>query len=286
MRAAWWWIDRWRKSTAYTDMTAEQQGIYRNLLDELWLRDGVLPLSEKALSQISGDSEAWPRVRDVVLARFVKTDAGYHHLTHDEVSAQSRGYREAQADAGRARAAKAARGKNGRLQPAGPAGKSSQDQPDVQPEHQPTDQPPSPSPSPSQNTDSITASLRSAGADKPRRAKKPRQEATGPHHEAIRLWDALWRDLRGEAYAWNGKEATGIQQALQAAGGDLAAFGARARRLLEDPPDAWYAQNASPTILASKWNQLAVRVTRRAPTQADHNREASQQMAAWAENPT
>ena len=24
MRAAWWWIDRWRKSTAYTDMTAEE----------------------------------------------------------------------------------------------------------------------------------------------------------------------------------------------------------------------------------------------------------------------
>ena len=43
MRAAWWWIDRWRKSTAYTDMTAEEQGVYRNLLDELWLRDGVLP---------------------------------------------------------------------------------------------------------------------------------------------------------------------------------------------------------------------------------------------------
>jgi hypothetical protein len=49
MRAAWWWVDRWRKSTAYTDMTAEQQGVYRNLLDELWLRGGVLAAAREFL---------------------------------------------------------------------------------------------------------------------------------------------------------------------------------------------------------------------------------------------
>jgi uncharacterized protein YdaU (DUF1376 family) len=161
MRAAWWWIDRWRKSTAYTDMTAEQQGVYRNLLDELWLRDGILPLSEKALSQISGDSEAWPRARAVVLSRFERTDAGYRHQTHDEVSSQSRGFRDAQADAGRARAANAKRDALGRLQPAGPAGKPSQDQPDSQPPAQPASQPPSPSPSPNSDSDSDSSSLRS-----------------------------------------------------------------------------------------------------------------------------
>lgn len=90
MRAGWWWIDRWRKSTAYTDMTAEQQGCYRNLLDECWLRDGLLPLSEKALAQISGDYEAWGRCRDVVMARFRCTDDGYRNDTHDEVQDESR----------------------------------------------------------------------------------------------------------------------------------------------------------------------------------------------------
>lgn len=137
MRAAWWWIDRWRKSTAYTDMTAEEQGVYRNLLDELWLRDGLLPLSPKALSQISGDHAAWDRVGESVLARFRRTPEGYRHPTHDEVAAQSKSYREAQSEAGRSRVANAARGPDGRLQPGGPAGKSSQYQPVVQPANQP-----------------------------------------------------------------------------------------------------------------------------------------------------
>lgn len=137
-RAAWWWIDRWRKSTAYTDMTAEQQGVYRNLLDELWLRDGILPAEERILSKVSGDADAWLRVRDVVLARFHQTPAGYRNDTHDEVSS----WPASQAAKGRKRAAGAARVK-GRFtsSPAQPA----HDQPRPPAQHQP----PSPSPSPS-----------------------------------------------------------------------------------------------------------------------------------------
>ena len=85
MKAAWWWIDRWRKSTAYTDMTCEERGAYRELLDELWLRNGIIPADDRILARIVGDSEAWKRVRKVVLGRFKLTPEGYRNDTHDEI---------------------------------------------------------------------------------------------------------------------------------------------------------------------------------------------------------
>lgn len=83
--ALWWWIDRWRKSTAYTDMTLEEQAAYRNLLDEATLRGGLVPLDERILAKACGDALAWPRVRGAVLARFERTVEGYRHATLDEV---------------------------------------------------------------------------------------------------------------------------------------------------------------------------------------------------------
>ena len=148
MRAAWWWIDRWRKSTAYTDMTLAQQGAYRNLLDELWLRDGLLPNDDRILAKISGDAFSWIEVRTVVMARFYLTDAGWRHETHDEVAGQSKTFKEAQIDAAKARMKNAPRDAKGRListrvdQPGSPAG--------IHPEVHPSVHPPSPSPSPSQ----------------------------------------------------------------------------------------------------------------------------------------
>jgi uncharacterized protein YdaU (DUF1376 family) len=130
-------------------MTLREQGAYRNLLDELWLRDGWLPADERILANICGDALEWPSVREKVLARFTLTEKGWSHPTHDEVSSQSKSFRDAQADAGRARASKASRDASGRLQPAsqlisqpaGPAGKpAGKDS---------SHQPPSPSPSPS-----------------------------------------------------------------------------------------------------------------------------------------
>jgi uncharacterized protein YdaU (DUF1376 family) len=85
MHAATWWIDRWRKSTAYTDMTLAEQGAYRNLLDELWLREGPLPDDDRILGRISGDPVEWPRVREKVLSRFRKTPAGWVNDTQAEV---------------------------------------------------------------------------------------------------------------------------------------------------------------------------------------------------------
>ena len=97
MNALWWWIDRWRKSTAYTDMTLEQQGAYRNLIDEATLRGGAIPDDERVLAKACGDAKAWRRIKGVVLARFTRTDAGWRNDTLDEVLKQSQRRAEKQA---------------------------------------------------------------------------------------------------------------------------------------------------------------------------------------------
>jgi uncharacterized protein YdaU (DUF1376 family) len=89
MHALWWWIDRWRKSTAYNDMTLEEQGAYRNLLDEAQLRGGALPNDERILAKVCGDALAWKRVRGTVMARFELTEGGWRNKTLDEVRSAS-----------------------------------------------------------------------------------------------------------------------------------------------------------------------------------------------------
>lgn len=89
LRALWWWIDRWRKSTAYTDMTLEEQGAYRNLLDEAQLRGGPLPTDERVLAKVCGDALAWDRVRVAVLKHFTLTPDGWRNETLDKVLAES-----------------------------------------------------------------------------------------------------------------------------------------------------------------------------------------------------
>jgi uncharacterized protein YdaU (DUF1376 family) len=85
----WWWIDRWRKSTAYTDMTLEEQGAYRNLLDEAALRGGPLPNNERVLAKACGDATRWDQIRGVVLARFQLTPDGLRNATLDSVLHES-----------------------------------------------------------------------------------------------------------------------------------------------------------------------------------------------------
>lgn len=84
-----WWVDRWRKSTAYTDMTLEQQGAYRNLLDEATLRGGPLPNDDRVLAKACGDPRAWPKLRTVMLQRFTLGADGWRHETLDEVLRQT-----------------------------------------------------------------------------------------------------------------------------------------------------------------------------------------------------
>jgi uncharacterized protein YdaU (DUF1376 family) len=80
-----WWIDRWRKSTAWTGMTLEEQGAYRNLLDEAWLRGGAIPNDPRVLAQASGDPKRWAKVRAKVLAKFHLKQNEYRHETIDDL---------------------------------------------------------------------------------------------------------------------------------------------------------------------------------------------------------
>jgi len=152
MWAEWFWIDRWRRSTAYMDMTLEEQGAFRNLIDELWLRDGVIPNNERTLAKACGDATRWKKVKKAVLAKFYLTPQGWRNKTHDEVSAFDSKLHESQSGKGKARAVKAQRGPDGTFQPKvqpelqpdaikHPAGNQPEHQPKVQPESQPTDQP-------------------------------------------------------------------------------------------------------------------------------------------------
>lgn len=90
MRAAWWWIDRWRQSTAFMTLTAEEQGVLRNLWDELWLRpDHIIPDDQRILAKASGDHEAWARCSERVLRWMKRVDGGWTNLTALEVIEQS-----------------------------------------------------------------------------------------------------------------------------------------------------------------------------------------------------
>jgi uncharacterized protein YdaU (DUF1376 family) len=83
--ALYWWIDRWRKSTAFIDMTLEQQGAYRNLLDEASLRGGAIPDNDEVLAKACGDPRRWRALRKVVLERFTLTPDGWRNETLDGV---------------------------------------------------------------------------------------------------------------------------------------------------------------------------------------------------------
>jgi uncharacterized protein YdaU (DUF1376 family) len=85
VRALYWWIDRWRRSTAFSDMTLAEQGAYRNLLDEAALRGGALPFDERVIAKASGDAVEWPALRETVMRRFTQQADGWHNETLDKV---------------------------------------------------------------------------------------------------------------------------------------------------------------------------------------------------------
>ncbi len=71
------------------DMTLEQQGAYRNLLDEAALRGGPLPADDRSVAKACGDAKRWPKVRAVVLKRFTLEADGWHNETLDAVLKES-----------------------------------------------------------------------------------------------------------------------------------------------------------------------------------------------------
>src|SRR3990167_3554449 len=98
MRAAWWWIDRWRKSTAYTDFGPADRGMYRDLLDEIWLRpDRVIPDDDEILGRIVGSETQWRDRRLVILSKFRRIEGGWTNDTALEVIAQAERRAEKQA---------------------------------------------------------------------------------------------------------------------------------------------------------------------------------------------
>ena len=111
MRGACWWIDRWRKSTAYICMNLEEQGLYRNLLDAMWLFDGrPIPDDLKALVTASGgDAKAWKRSGPKVLQWMRRVEGGWVNDTALEIMASKMASRESQAAKGRIRAGGAIR---------------------------------------------------------------------------------------------------------------------------------------------------------------------------------
>jgi len=66
-------------------MNVEQQGAYRNLLDEATLRGGRLPNDEQTLARACGDPRIWKRVRPKVLQWFTLGPDGWRNDTLDEV---------------------------------------------------------------------------------------------------------------------------------------------------------------------------------------------------------
>jgi uncharacterized protein YdaU (DUF1376 family) len=89
MMGLFWWIDRWRTSRAFREMTLEEQGAYRNLLDEAHLSGGALPNDDRSLAKACGDASRWPAVREAVLAKFTLTPDGWRNKTLDVVLHQS-----------------------------------------------------------------------------------------------------------------------------------------------------------------------------------------------------
>lgn len=83
------------------DMTLEEQGAYRNLLDEAHLRGGPLPNDERILAKACGDALAWVRVGPVVMARFTLQRDGWHNETLDEIYTKSAELSSERAEAGR-----------------------------------------------------------------------------------------------------------------------------------------------------------------------------------------
>lgn len=80
-----WYPADWRMSRAFSTMTLEQQGAYRNLLD-MYYRQGRLPLDEEELRMYSGaNPREWKRVWPVVSLWFAKQSDWLVNAKADEI---------------------------------------------------------------------------------------------------------------------------------------------------------------------------------------------------------
>lgn len=61
-------------------LTTEQHGAYRLLIDECWMREGLIPDDDRLLARLAGFSPAkWDRHKSCVMAFFTWTPEGWRH---------------------------------------------------------------------------------------------------------------------------------------------------------------------------------------------------------------
>lgn len=90
----------------------------------------------------------------------------------------------------------------------------------------------------------------------PRGRGRPRKVPDTVHAKFLDWWCHAWEDARGSPYAVQAKDAAAVKAIRKLAGEDLGEMQRRARNLLE-AEDAWVAENASLSLLRSRWNNLA-----------------------------
>jgi len=88
-----------------------------------------------------------------------------------------------------------------------------------------------------------------------KRASKRR----GPSDEARSVWEKVWEELVGLEWTWTTAQERALSECVELAEGDLSELERRAR-IMFGRKDAWTLENATPRLLASRWNPLAYEV--------------------------
>ena len=96
-----WYLEDWRNSGTRLNLTLEERGLYRELLDFCYI-ERSLPTDERMLARIANCSDdefqrAWPRVK----IQFNEADGRLIHQKVEQVLAKLDGYREQRRQAGR-----------------------------------------------------------------------------------------------------------------------------------------------------------------------------------------
>lgn len=96
-----WFPADWLQSTTRLEMTAEQRGIYRDLLDHHY-SEGSLPSNEKALRMIAGVTDKeWKRSSSLVLSKFTEREGRLYNRKAEEVLNSKKEWHEKQSKSGR-----------------------------------------------------------------------------------------------------------------------------------------------------------------------------------------
>jgi uncharacterized protein YdaU (DUF1376 family) len=139
------YIDDWRSSDAVAAMTAEERGIYRELIDQCW-REGSLPVSDRALQNFArATDKEWKRSRKAVLACFYEEAGRLFSTKVSDKRAEIIEKKEERAERNKANGLAGGRKKKPRENPVG-----FEMEPTQNPDGTPS---PSPSPSPSPYTE-------------------------------------------------------------------------------------------------------------------------------------